>query len=654
MLKLVYQMTSRMFSAVDDPWMWVKDQGHGYEWIDGACIPYFDFDFNYPSEAEAEAAESGDYDKSISAVKAEYDGKPAKFYILQSCGYDSRGGKWKNSYHVLVRGVGYYESGDAFKSTLSADMLAVCDTSVYKKAGKRQLFRLPYTSKKGDDRPLLWFDEANDELYEDLADLSAEQYKALMVGNVEDEELQTVAEVVKRCKVAKAASCLRQREPRSSCGLQSLRDLDEVEPEGCGGKKQFASLTQAEYCQLVRCAGKIKDNSDSTGWSNETRLKFVFSSACIAAAYGLDLRSTVLKALRAFSPNSDSEELDGLMTSYDEHDTEDKANYSCATFFMLAGRGNSKKYKKLRHAIYQRIEAENASGEDDNDEDSDAHEVNTINGDVEIDCGDEMHFEYFDDYKKLIDRYKLNRRSLPGALGLAWVTACITTIEQGGNVMYLTKNRRYDEDDQEQIYFKPVTKQQLKQTLGKMCKFKGLKTTRKSKGGRVETLAELFEYAMYVSEVPCWNEVDFVPFSTTGKCSLGAPGKRTRGVFNLFTGFPMQREIDAANVKPDGRRFEKSKMFAHIKNELCNGDQALFTWFMKWIGHIIQRPGVRTGFMPLIQSEQGGGKDMLGLFISTTKCRTSSTSSTRSNRASYSSDLMRYQAKARDIKPTIS
>lgn len=80
---------------------------------------------------------------------------------------------------------------------------------------------------------------------------------------------------------------------------------------------------------------------------------------------------------------------------------------------------------------------------------------------------------------------------------------------------------------------------------------------------------------------------------------------------NLFSGFPHRESTNSPT------QFMNSLWFKHIKEELCDNDEAYFTWLMDWVAHMFQSPEEIPGTMPLlISTSQGVGKDMFFSLIS--------------------------------------
>ena len=174
----------------------------GYEMLTGACVPYYDFEIEYNNLKEGKSRWELDFKIALDGVSNKFpDGK---IYMWDASGRTIKKDEkiWKNSYHFLVRGAGYYEAGEF------VPQIEGFDSSVYKPAGKKQKFRLPYCSKDGRTRFLkrVIYDEDCD-MFEKYDDMSAaledleEEYEDWIIQNVSGEELvKVVKKEVKRKK----------------------------------------------------------------------------------------------------------------------------------------------------------------------------------------------------------------------------------------------------------------------------------------------------------------------------------------------------------------------------------------------------------------------------------------------------------------------
>lgn len=165
----------------------VKRTPTAYEVIKGKIIPPYEFDNKYESKEEQKENWKGDYERAYQAVDVLYNIKDfpnKKLYLFDSSGYDAVNKIWKNSFHIRVRGVGYYESG------LDIPKAETADPAIYKSAGKRQLLRMIGCSKENDeDRILLRYENGRRYNVDEIHELG-ETLDDYVVQNISGEELQ--------------------------------------------------------------------------------------------------------------------------------------------------------------------------------------------------------------------------------------------------------------------------------------------------------------------------------------------------------------------------------------------------------------------------------------------------------------------------------
>jgi hypothetical protein len=81
----------------------------------------------------------------------------------------------------------------------------------------------------------------------------------------------------------------------------------------------------------------------------------------------------------------------------------------------------------------------------------------------------------------------------------------------------------------------------------------------------------------------------------------GAPGNQ----YNLWRGFAVQPDPKAS-----------CKLFlAHLRDNVCRGDAALFRWLMAFFADMVQRPGVKPGVALVMRGGQGVGKSIVGGYV---------------------------------------
>jgi hypothetical protein len=130
------------------------NKGKGHEIIRGPCLPYYDFEIVYENVKEGKSKLSTDYNEAYEQLRQQFVYGRIISFVASGIVMKDNVRKWKQSFHFIVRGDGYYKQG-ADIPKMDGDGW---DQSVYKRAGKRQCFRLPYCSKDGETRKLLLID----------------------------------------------------------------------------------------------------------------------------------------------------------------------------------------------------------------------------------------------------------------------------------------------------------------------------------------------------------------------------------------------------------------------------------------------------------------------------------------------------------------
>jgi hypothetical protein len=83
------------------------------------------------------------------------------------------------------------------------------------------------------------------------------------------------------------------------------------------------------------------------------------------------------------------------------------------------------------------------------------------------------------------------------------------------------------------------------------------------------------------------------------------PGKETPGFYNLWRGF-------AVTPRQDG----SCELFkAHLRDNVCRGNEELFRWVFSWFAHIFQHPADKCGTALVLRGKQGVGKTIVGKTI---------------------------------------
>jgi hypothetical protein len=248
---------------------------------------------------------------------------------------------------------------------------------------------------------------------------------------------------------------------------------------------------------------------------------------------------------------------------------------------------------------------------------------------AEADKYKEVNFEVLRDYKILLklDR-ESNGKGIPASLVSRYIRDTIIIIENGGKSTILTKNKKLDENGAVQIWFQTVGTSEVIKTLAKKCMIQNPDFNPKMKEGKNNQrfygkgnyISEWFTKMAEEDAIPNYNSREFLPYLKDKP--------KLYDTFNLFGGFPLQREIEKMEEQREddeeggqndvllcGGLFEKSKIYEHLRDKIHNRSEEDFQYTLNWIAHMIQKPAERPGTNIVIHSPQGGGKDLLGQFI---------------------------------------
>lgn len=255
----------------------VKRSPSGFEVIMGDCIPYYEFDNKYNTKDEQELKLLDDFKIALNNVKDvfnETEYPDMNIYTFSSCGFDPVCKMYKNSFHVRIRGVGYYKCG------LDIPEVKLCDKSPYSGVNKRQLLRLVGCSKEDNKRPLLRCVKelsCDDLSMYDIEELNKldENLDDYLVTNTDGEQLINIFDKDTKENVIK----LIQKESSKITKLDTM----------------IEDIQLRDVCSLIDCLSDERANDFST---------WILSIRCIkniAEQYGLDLKDKI----HEFSEKSD-------------------------------------------------------------------------------------------------------------------------------------------------------------------------------------------------------------------------------------------------------------------------------------------------------------------------------------------------------------
>lgn len=83
-------------------------------------------------------------------------------------------------------------------------------------------------------------------------------------------------------------------------------------------------------------------------------------------------------------------------------------------------------------------------------------------------------------------------------------------------------------------------------------------------------------------------------------------------VFNMWRGFPKVPGEDAVQAS-DGS--DCALILRHIREVICSGVERDYEYLIKWLAHILQKPGEIAGVAVVLRGKKGTGKDTLGEYM---------------------------------------
>ena len=236
-----------------------------YEIIKRDCKAYIDIDKKVKGKNELKEQRIN----MINEIKNKLSGE--QYYLFDSCGFVNK--KWKLSFHIIFKDYNFESGKDVEKFVKQFDL--PIDISVYKKKGKTQLFRIPYTSKEKDNRvlkkvdinspkfPLIEFDE-----------ISPEEYTKYFITMTSD--LPKYVDI--------------SDESNDSCTEEEEFEVVEPLKDAQEDKKYENRVSYEKIVELIECINYEKQNWEWGFWC-----KFIWCIKNIADIYNEDMRELIHK-----------------------------------------------------------------------------------------------------------------------------------------------------------------------------------------------------------------------------------------------------------------------------------------------------------------------------------------------------------------------
>jgi len=208
---------------------------------------------------------------------------------------------------------------------------------------------------------------------------------------------------------------------------------------------------------------------------------------------------------------------------------------------------------------------------------------------------------YFRDY----DLYA-GREGLTPWLLVPYLKACIVKIDNNGNCLWLTKNRRLnDKTKQYQTYWELIGNMPFKGDGDFHFSYEIV--NEKGSTRIVDTsFSKILRKQACLPGFPRHDRVDFIPYLRREDVNYDE-----KEIFNLFPGFAYKFEpeftVDMDLIKC---------ALDHMRKVICNDEESIWNYMQKYFAHMIQKPYESPEVAVIISSCQGTGKTMFFKLIS--------------------------------------
>ena len=201
----------------------------------------------------------------------------------------------------------------------------------------------------------------------------------------------------------------------------------------------------------------------------------------------------------------------------------------------------------------------------------------------------EFGLRYYEDYRKL-KKYRDAAGNIPMFRVKNYIVNTFVKISEGGDCRIFV--RRLDHG---------VEKWEAKKAPFKLNNFT---VSKDAKTGEKTSIETIFQEMCKEEEVDAYDSVVFRPW-------LKPEEKEIDNDFNIFKQFPM-----AYNAQYSKEQFQQDtrlikRITNHMRDELCNGDKAVYSYYLKYIAHTFQKSAEKPGTGIIFITKEGKGKDII-------------------------------------------
>lgn len=539
-------------TTADEILEYVKKHSEGYEIINKACRPYFDYDFYYETEEKRKEAEEEDIKKIFNELNTIYDTTNALIFVSHGIDKDKQDKNlpcYKNSFNIIIRGCGYYQSNNDINKPNNGSH----DENVYK---KNQKLRLPFASKIQQQRfkNILY----NNKIFNinNFNEIGL-KYEDLLITNITGEVEITIKEDIFNINDLVELS------------EEEEEEKEEEEKEEKEEPKENKFHTVKEFKHLLLCL-KIDRIDNMDNWLVLMRICKNILNTFDADDFN-KAKSIIHKHMKQTPEKYKYEEVEGFLLKPDEDMPEKPATWG--SLAKMAREDNLKHYEKLIKKA-EKIKKKDIFNKD------------RLN---ELSKQDKKY--YWSDYTKLNNR----KFKTPDEVLKYMLDSCFK-IMNGGKPYHITNNKQFYEKC-------PKT--------GKILYNYNYKTIIHNPFSVIKNHIKFKianeEYELYKFSEEYFKHYHFMSAEMLPYPGLNDPFKDSvfndYKILNKFEGFYMAKY---KATKPG----VYNKMIHHIKNIICAGDEIIYNYVMGWLAWLIQKPDIKHETALLIHGIEGAGKNI--------------------------------------------
>jgi hypothetical protein len=563
----------------DEILKYVKFKKEGYEIIkeNNKVMPYFEYDIYHETEEVRASNFETDKQAILNELSTCYDLDKAQVLIFSSNGLDTDKKQYKNSIHVLIRGLGYFKNNQNIVKPKDGKF----DNTVYK---PYQKFRLPFCSKKGQNRfkNLLY----NNKIYDvnNFAKSGLKYENLLITYTGDEEEFVQISDSSDDSDSDSSGDSNDDSDDDDSDDDDSDDDSDmkiDIEEFRSPVKKLiYPFSTVQDFQHLTNLINTKKRIEDWKNWMKVMRLcKNIYKTFKDDEKIRIREQIHILMARDLRKGKYSKKEVDEYL---DREDKKESRIISWGTLCRIAKEDNEDKYES-----YLNRHTNNKSSIKKKKISSDDHFNIT-----RIEKLQKQPRKYYWCDNTIFNNSKHKK---PDEI-LKYLVDTSFKICDGGQVSYVTINKSIKKF----IDNKPVYAYEMK-TL-KQNPFEGNKRSVNFKLNGEKT--SLYKFSQEFFDNFYYSSTEMLPYTGVKDPFKYHKAVGNSRILNKFEAFNnAYYEYINPNVTCD-------RLLWHIRNIICNNEDNSYNYLIGWLAFLLQKPNIKHETCILLQAEEGAGKNV--------------------------------------------